>query len=264
MFVNPTLPQELINAGYGKSKPAESNRIWKDVLLSKEQQDFNDRAFNFLLDQLKELRPHKGRLLDVGCSIGHFLEVASKTGYHVEGIELEPEARNIAKKKGFRVYKERLELLDIKDNTYDVVALLGLLEHLPNPASFMKIIQRILTPGGMVLFNGLPNINSLNNMILQKEARVFNGRNHLGYYNKKTLSYLLEKTGFKIKYFGTYVPALDSIINKIQMLDPFGDLDTKYLDPAFQNIVSKHRTLLEELIVHCGMGYKIRSIAIKV
>jgi len=264
VYVNPRLLDDEILKGYSDSCDAESNRIWKEVLLSDDQVLFNNNAFSFLLDRMVEIKPTKGKILDVGCSVGHFMEMANSYGYDVEGIELEPEARNVAIDRGFRVGEKLLEDSDIENNSFDVVSLLGLIEHVPNPIELMKEVRRILKNDGHVIFNGVPNINSLNNILLGKDARVFNGRNHLGYYTKKTFELLLKESGFKIEYFGTYVPALNSIINKIQNLDPFADVSYEYLDDHMKDLLVKNRDYIESLIINHDLGYKIRAIASKV
>ncbi len=263
VYVNPRLSDNAILEGYSDSDDAESNRIWKDVLLSKDQTVFNNDAFSFLLEKLENINPNKGKLLDVGCSIGHFMSIASDYGYDVEGIELEPEARSVAIKKGFKVSDNLLEKSNIESDFFDVVSLMGLIEHIPNPIEFMKEVRRILKHDGFVIFNGVPNINSLNNILLGSEARVFNGRNHLGYYTKKTFEFLLEETGFKVRYFGTYVPAVDSIVNKMQSLDPFEDVSYEYLDDIMVDLFENNRGVIEDLIIKYNLGYKIRAIVSK-
>jgi len=263
VYVNPRLKEDKILEGYSDSEYAESNRIWKKVLLDDKQHSFNDNAYTFLLDRLKEKKPNGGKLLDVGCSIGHFMEIAQKYGYSTEGVELEPDAREEAEKKGFIVHDSLLENLQFSEGSFDIVSLLGLIEHLPNPVNFMKEVNRILPKNGAVVFNGVPNMNSLIVMSLQEKARTFNGRNHLGYYTIDTLSHLLDITGFDISYCGTYVTGLDSVINHAQFLDPFADMDTTYLGSAMKEKLNKNRDYIEKKIIDLDLGYKIRAIGIK-
>ena len=263
VYVNPRLKEDKILEGYSDSEHAESNRIWKKVLLNNRQHSFNDSAYSFLLDRLKEKKPNGGKLLDVGCSIGHFMEMAQEYGYSTEGVELEPEARKEAEKKGFIVHDSLLENIQFPEGSFDVVSLLGLIEHLPNPVNFMEEVNRILSKNGAVVFNGVPNINSLIVMSLQEKARTFNGRNHLGYYTIDTLSYLLDITGFDISYCGTYVTGLDSVINHSQFLDPFADMDTTYLGSVMKDKLNKNRDHIEKNIIDMDLGYKIRAIGIK-
>lgn len=262
VYVNPRLKQALIEEGYTGDEEAESNRIWKDVLLSPAQQEFNNEAYAILLDQLGTRVP-TGRLLDVGCSVGHFMDLAQKRGYEVEGIEIEREALAHARESGFVVHDKKLEELNLPDASYSAVALLGLVEHIPHPVSFMKEVNRILIPGGAVIINGLPNVESAVVMALREEARMFNGRNHLGYYSPRTLSALFKSTGFSTEFCETYVTGLDSILNKGQFLNPFGQLETRFLTEKLRALSIERRAVLEDAILGLDLGYKIRAIGIK-
>ncbi len=263
VYVNPRFKEDKILEGYSDSEYAESNRIWKDILLDDTQHSFNNDAYTFLLDRLKEKKPNGGKLLDVGCSVGHFMEMAREYGYSTEGVELEPEARKEAEGKGFVVHNSLLEDLGFSNGEFDIVSLLGLIEHLPDPVNFMKEVNRILPSGGVVVFNGVPNMNSLIVMSLKEKARTFNGRNHLGYYTVDTLTHLLDIAGFNISYSGTYVTGLDSVINYAQFLDPFVDLDITYLGSVMKDKLNKDRDRIEKNIIDLGLGYKIRAIGVK-
>lgn len=264
VYVNPRLRQDLVEEGYGEGGEAESNRLWADVLLSPAQQSFNDNAYAFLLDRIEEELPKKGKLLDVGCSVGHFLSLASARGYEVEGIEIEPKARTYARAEGFTVHDAKLEELALPANSYDVITMLGLIEHLPHPVNFMREAHRILRPGGIVVFNGVPNIQSLTVMMLRENARTFNGRNHLGYYSPRTLTKLATDTGFAIAHLSTYVTALDSILNQAQFLDPFDDISLALVPEKLAQTIESDRDAVEEWIIKHDLGYKIRAIAKKV
>jgi len=264
VFVNPRFKEEIILNGYKDKNLNKSNRVWKDVLLDKKQYDFNTKSYTFLLKKLRNIKlGEKEKILDIGCSIGHFMEVANNFGYITEGIELESEAREIALDKNFVVYDKKLEDINFPEKSFDNVALLGLIEHLPNPVDFMKEVNKILPKGGAVLFNGIPNINSMVSMILRDRARMFNGRNHLGYYNINTLKYLLDKTGFTLKYFNTYVSGVDSLINYFQFMEPFDKLDTNFINKKLLKKILKNEKILNNFLEEFDLGYKIRAIAIK-
>jgi len=263
VFVNPRLNEDSILEGYSESNHAESNRIWKEVLETNQQQSFNTQAYSFLLKELKKLGKVSGKLLDVGCSIGHFMSLAKQFGFEAEGVELEPQARAAAIKKGFIVKDHLIENSSYEDKSFDVVSLLGLIEHLPNPLDFMQHIRRILKDDGFILFNGVPNINSINNIMLGSKARVFNGRNHLGYYTKRTFLKLMSDSGFEVVFFDTYVTALDSIINTIQGLDPFDDVSYDLLDVKIKSLLKENRSIVEKFILDNELGYKIRAIVQK-
>lgn len=258
VYVNPRLKEDVVIKGYTGDAEAESNRIWKKVLESPEQQAFNTVAFDRLLDQLGGA----GRVLDVGCSVGHFLLRAQARGYEVEGLEIEPEALAAARAAGLTVHEATLEEKQYPDASFDVVALLGLIEHVPNPRGLLREVHRILRPGGAVVFNGVPNVESLMVMVLREEARTFNGRNHLGYYSPRTLQYVLDAEHFALSWLETYVAGLDAVVNCGMFMPPFGDVPEALPEPI-KALLTTGRSEAEEWICRHGLGYKIRAVARK-
>jgi 2-polyprenyl-3-methyl-5-hydroxy-6-metoxy-1,4-benzoquinol methylase len=265
VYVNPQLIEEKIIEAYTEGYNAKSSRIWKDVLVDSRQFEFNTVNFGFLISKTKEV-VRSGKLLDVGCSIGHFLDLARKSGFEVEGMELEPKAIEYARRHyNVLIHEKKLEDARFPSESYDVVSLLGLIEHLPQPREFMREVYRITKPGGALILSGVPNVESLAVMTLHEDARMFHGRNHLGYYSVNTLERLLGEAGFRIKFYDTYVSCLDSILNEGQQIDPFAEPQISYLPEKLkQKITDPHgRSEIEQLLYEFDLGYKIRAVAVK-
>ena len=88
---------------------------------------------NKILPIIKKYKS-SGIILDVGCATGQFLEEAKNFGYSVEGLELSRWSSDFVKRKGIRVYRERLKRLAKKfSGRYDVITLFGVIEHFENP-----------------------------------------------------------------------------------------------------------------------------------
>ena len=95
---------------------------------------------------------HTGRLLDVGCGYGFFMERMQQLGWLVEGIEVSPVGRRHALQLcGFEVYAHPLEELNLDENRYDAVTLFYVIEHVNDPVDILKKVKKILKPGGMVM-----------------------------------------------------------------------------------------------------------------
>ena len=148
-----------------------------------------------ILPIIKKYRS-SGIILDVGCATGEFLEEARNFGYSVEGLELSRWSSDFVKRKGIRVYRERLEQLARKiSGRYDVITLFGVIEHFENPIEEMKYISKLLKPGGLlVIWTG--DINSLPSKILGKNWWYWQGQ-HIQYFSHQSLNYLTEHSGFK-------------------------------------------------------------------
>jgi SAM-dependent methyltransferase len=141
----------------------------------------------------------EGRLLDIGCSVGDFLQKA-KFFYHVEGVEVNPTSASIAK-QFFTIHQGFLHELNLKE-PFDIVTLHQILYGISNPVNLLKEIRKILKRDGILYIN-TPNADSY-------AMDLFGGKsNHLyGYatqnvFNYSSLERLAEMTGFKIKTFRT-------------------------------------------------------------
>src|SRR5205085_11620691 len=99
--------------------------LWFDVLTSERQQKLDRAKFADVLDALE---PFRGKLLDVGCSIGLFLHLAQKRGWDATGLEPAPRAREHARQVyGLEVRDDTLEEAGFPDGSFDAVALLSVL-----------------------------------------------------------------------------------------------------------------------------------------
>ncbi len=98
-----------------------------------------------------------GRLLDVGCATGIFLNGMRQRGWHVEGLEPSPHAAAYARQRfGLEVREQSLEESGFPDEQFDVLTLWDVLEHVPDPAIAIAEAARILRPGGWLVLS-LPN-----------------------------------------------------------------------------------------------------------
>jgi len=148
-----------------------------------------------------------GRVLDVGCGNGLFLEAASVRGWEVAGIELSPAAAAAARERvGPRVTLGTLEEADLRSDAFDVVTLWEVIEHVPHPLRLLSEVRRVLRPGGM-LFLSTPNAHSIFHRIARWSyiltlgfwtfpARRIYFSSHRYYFTKQTLSATLLKAGF--------------------------------------------------------------------
>ena len=110
-----------------------------------------------LMQQLNSLGIGKGRLLDIGAGRGEVLRAALQTGWEVLGIEPSPTfAEYAASHSGAEIIQKPLEECDLEAESFTVVILGAVLEHLFNPNEVVKEIARVLKPGG-ALFIDVPN-----------------------------------------------------------------------------------------------------------
>ena len=144
------------------------------------------------------IRPNM-KVLDVGCSTGHFLAALKGRVKERVGLELgEAPAAFIKKNLDFKVYSEPIERVKISEGPFDLITALQVLEHIADPINFLKGMARNLKPNGY-LYLEIPNVTeALLTVFKIKEYEDFYYREpHLFYYSKKTLKALLKKAGFE-------------------------------------------------------------------
>lgn len=106
-----------------------------------------------ILDGLHSVRPRKGRLLEVGCGHGWFLEAARERGFETVGIEPDGAVADLAEQRGLRVLRGLFpDVLDDGER-FDVVIFNDVLEHIPDPRTVLRAAARTLGPGGQLIVN---------------------------------------------------------------------------------------------------------------
>jgi SAM-dependent methyltransferase len=131
------------------------------------------------------------RVLDVGCLGGQISRLILERGNEVWGIELNPEAAEVARSRGVRVKVANVEEgLPFEDSGFDVVNAGQLAPQLYDTRAFFREACRVLKPGGVFLLT-TPNLNSLDNRV-----RVL-----LGGYPSVVGAYPEDHHGEKIRLF---------------------------------------------------------------
>lgn len=152
------------------------------------------RTFDDFLDAKERLAKQRGRLLDIGCYTGLFLEAARRRGYKAEGLEPCRWAAAIARQKGFAVRESTIEALDPAWSGFDNVTSFDVIEHLQDPMSAARIIRSLLAPGGCWTVV-VPDMAAWH-------ARLLGSRHwlvvlmHLHYFTLRTFELLLARAGF--------------------------------------------------------------------
>lgn len=94
-----------------------------------------------------------GRLLDVGCGSGAFLNLAQQRGWEVSGVELSPELSQVSRRAvRTEVMTASFESVELPAATYDVITMWDIIEHVVDPVLCLKKVSRLLKPGGVALF----------------------------------------------------------------------------------------------------------------
>jgi len=135
-----------------------------------------------------------GRLIDIGCSTGDFLTIASPF-YAVEGVELSDWAFKLARGKGLNVRKMEIQQLAQTGEKYDVATMWGVIEHLEYPKNELININQILNQGGILcLWTG--DIGSIWARMFRQKWWYILGQ-HIQYFSRHSLTRLMNDCGFE-------------------------------------------------------------------
>lgn len=136
-----------------------------------------------------------GRILDLGCGTGYFLEEALDLKWEAHGIEISQKARNLCREKGIQMVGSVLDEAIQSNMQYDVITAFEVIEHLSHPEEEFKKLAELVRKGGM-LYLTTPNFNSLNRRILNEKWDALCFPEHLSYFSKTSLDSLLSLYGF--------------------------------------------------------------------
>jgi len=159
------------------------------------------RNFRRLVERLRRIQP-AGRLFEVGCAYGFFLELAQRR-WESEGIDIHGEgirhARNTLKVTAREGHFLKVQLPEAH---YDWVVMWDTIEHLRNPGDYLDRAARILKPGGrLALTTG--DVGSWMARLQGKRWRLYYPPHHLHYFSRATLGRLLRDRGLEPEVWTT-------------------------------------------------------------
>ncbi len=132
-------------------------------------------------------------VLDVGCSIGYWLDFLGRKGLVCTGVEPDRSCRDF----GRTVFALNIhETLQECRGKYDLISLSDVLEHIRNPLEFLQKISDLASPGALY-FIQLPNCGSDMARRLGKNWPWWSVPDHLWHFSPAGLEVLLSKAGLK-------------------------------------------------------------------
>ncbi len=200
VFVSPRISDWVVNRWYNEYLSGKYKEFIHDYV-----QESREPVFEKNLAYIKQFAP-QGKLLDIGCATGGFLNIAKKQGFSTFGIEVSDICASKACKYGDVRCGDAVEKLsEFPDEFFDIAASVDSIEHLKSPAALIRMLSKKMKTGGFI-FIDTPNAD-LENDVMSR---------HFFLFSIGTLSRLLESNGFAVRVAKTS----DNVYNENDCIIP--------------------------------------------
>lgn len=144
-----------------------------------------------------------GKLLDVGCGDGTFLDLMRRKGWDVDGIDFDAKAIATARQK----YNLTLRCGDLKAaglpaESFAAVTMSHVIEHLPDPVEMLTEIRRLLKPGGCLIMT-TPNTAGWGHQKFGPHWFGIDAPRHLYLFNRSSLTEVVRRAGLAVTWAGS-------------------------------------------------------------
>ena len=192
-----TSPQpSLENLGkYYESEDYISHTDNKRSLFEKAYHFVKSIALKNKLNLINGEQSQKGRILDIGAGTGDFLLTAKNDGWNTVGVEPSDRAKNIAIQKGISFVSE---INALENNSFDVITMWHVLEHVPNLELQIQELKRLLKPTGTLIV-AVPNFKSFDAKYYNEFWAAYDVPIHFWHFSKNAIQSLFSKVDMKLE-----------------------------------------------------------------
>jgi len=195
MRTNPRPTPDTIGAYYPSDYGPYKN---PETAIARPSNEFKKRLRKLLRLDAKTMPPIPvGRLVEIGCASGVYMEQMHREGWVVEGIEFSDLAAQLARNKGLVVQVATVETAQAPDQPVDVVAAWMVLEHLHNPVSALTKLRAWIKPDGLLIAS-VPDSGSLLNRQFVELRYDLHLPNHLYHFSASTIAKVLDMSGWQL------------------------------------------------------------------
>ncbi len=175
--------------------------------------------------------PETGSLLEIGSGYGYLCDYFRESGWNVTGLEPN-EASSMFAQHQLKINSvpSTLENANLVDNSFDVILMMHVIEHLSDPLSTLKLARRKLKNGGIFVLE-TPRYDTISYKLLKKRERSLSCDGHIFFFTSDTLKEICAKAGFevlKLDYVGRSL-SLERLLWNIGVISKNENV-AKYLD----------------------------------
>ena len=167
----------------------------KRTLFEKMYHFIKRKAIRDKVKLINSYQPVKGRILDIGAGTGDFLLECKNQNWDILGIEPNDKAKGIALGKGIK-FGDTIEKLE--SNSFDVITMWHVLEHVPDVEYQVAELKRILKPSGTIII-AVPNFKSYDANHYKEFWAAYDVPRHLWHFSKTAIEKLFDKQNMNLE-----------------------------------------------------------------
>lgn len=152
-----------------------------------------------------------GKILDIGCATGVFLKEMQDHGWDAYGVEPSTYAAEVAvSQPGLNIFNGYLDHANFEENSFDVITLWDVFEHLLDPVATLEIIKQILKPDGSLVIT-MPNTDSWERKFFRQYWAGWDVPRHYHIFSEDAIERLLKEHGMRIDNFISFTDMLGTV-----------------------------------------------------
>ncbi|OIQ00694.1 MAG: hypothetical protein AUK35_02280 [Zetaproteobacteria bacterium CG2_30_46_52] len=199
VFVNPRLTTQqvadLYQQAYFQGDGFDGSVHYEQSIASEAESNDAERA----LSRISSLYPATAKILEIGPGMGGFMQLAKNRGYAVQGLELSDYAAKQLQARGLDVLQGSLPTSALAAQSFDVIVAVEVIEHVTDPMTFFKEVNRLLKPGGLFYYE-TGNVACENAKTLGADWDYIMPEGHLYYFSPQIMGEYLAASGFAVAY----------------------------------------------------------------
>ena len=192
-----THPQPTLDklGSYYEFEDYISHTDGKRTMFEKMYHFIKRKAIRDKVSLINSYQPLKGRILDIGAGTGDFLLEAKNQNWDILGIEPNDKAKGIAVGKGIK-FGDTIEKLE--SNSFDVITMWHVLEHVPDVEHQIAELKRLLKPSGTIII-AVPNFKSYDAKYYKEFWAAYDVPRHLWHFSKTAIEKLFDKQNMNLE-----------------------------------------------------------------
>jgi 2-polyprenyl-3-methyl-5-hydroxy-6-metoxy-1,4-benzoquinol methylase len=192
-----THPQPTLDklGSYYEFEDYISHTDGKRTLFEKMYHFIKRKAIRDKVKLINSYQPVKGRILDIGAGTGDFLLECKNQNWEILGIEPNDKAKGIAVGKGIK-FGDTIEKLE--SNSFDVITMWHVLEHVPDVEHQVAELKRLLKPSGTIII-AVPNFKSYDAKYYKEFWAAYDVPRHLWHFSKTAIEKLFDKQNMNLE-----------------------------------------------------------------